>query len=132
MVTIRNLGGVALLLAGSTWLWLTPAFAGRGVSTSGALWTLTQVLSLLTVAGFCVATWGLFARQSWWEAAALVSAVIGLLALLPFWMAAKAGGESLGAVTWNVFVHVLVVAGVFALLLVPQLERWVDHHVMSR
>ena len=25
MFTIRNLGGIALLLAGSTWLWLMPA-----------------------------------------------------------------------------------------------------------
>jgi hypothetical protein len=30
-----------------------------------------------------------------------------------------------------VFVHVLVVAGVVALLVVPQLERWVDHQVMG-
>jgi hypothetical protein len=28
-------------------------------------------------------------------------------------------------------VHVLMVAGVVTLLLVPQLERWVDRHVMS-
>jgi hypothetical protein len=34
-------------------------------------------------------------------------------------------------VTWNAFVHVLMIAGVFALLVVPQLERWVSHHVMS-
>lgn len=33
MVTVRSLGGIALLLAGSTWLWLTPSFATRGVST---------------------------------------------------------------------------------------------------
>ena len=32
---------------------------------------------------------------------------------------------------WNAFVHVLMVAGVVTLLLVPQLERWVDRHVMS-
>jgi hypothetical protein len=31
-----------------------------------------------------------------------------------------------------VFVHVLMVAGVFVLLMVPQLERWVDAHVSSR
>jgi hypothetical protein len=43
MFTIRNLGGIALLLAGSTWLWLTPEFAGRGVPTSGALWFVTRL-----------------------------------------------------------------------------------------
>ena len=129
--TIRNLGGISLFLAGTTWLWLTPAFAGRDVSTSGALWAVTRVMCLVTIAGFCVATWGLFARASWWEAAAVVSAVIGLLTLVPYWFAANEGGEAVGASTWNAFIHVLMGAGVLVLLLVPQLERWVDQHVMS-
>jgi hypothetical protein len=131
MFTIRNLGGVALLLAGSTWLWLTPAFASRGVSTSGMLWGITRVLSLLTVASFGVATWGLFTRSSWWESVALGSAVLGLVALVPYLVAASGGGETTGTANWNAFVHVLMVAGVLVLLLVPQLEHWVDHHVMS-
>lgn len=54
MFTIRNLGGIALFLAGTTWVWLTPTFATRGVSTSGAVWAVTRALCLLTVAGFCV------------------------------------------------------------------------------
>lgn len=131
MFTIRNLGGISLFLAGTTWLWLTPAFASRGVSTSGAAWAFTRALSLLTLAAFCVATWALFARHGWWEAAALGSAVLGLVTLLPYWFAAHGGGETAGTATWNAFVHVLMIAGVFALLLVPQLEHWVDHHVMT-
>jgi hypothetical protein len=131
MFTIRNLGGISLLLAGSTWMWLTPAFASRGVSTSGFLWALTRGLSFLTVAGFCVAAWGLFARHSWWEVVALCSAAVGLATLIPYWIAAVGGGEAAGTAAWNAFVHVLMVGGVVALLLVPQLQRWVDHHVMS-
>ena len=131
MFTIRNVGGVALFLAGSTWLWLTPMFASKGVTTSGFLWSATKALSLLTIVGFCVATAGLFARQSWWEAAALSSAVVGLLALVPYWLAGTQGGETTETVAWTATVHVLMVGGIFALLLVPQLERWVDHHVMS-
>jgi hypothetical protein len=131
MLTIRNLGGVALLLMGSTWLWLTPAFAGRGVSTSGVLWAVTRVLSLATVAAFCVATWGLFTRHSWWEAVAIGAAVLGVVALMPFCIAAVRGGEGTGTVAWNAFVHLLMVGGLFVLLQVPLLERWVDHHVMS-
>jgi hypothetical protein len=77
MFTIRNLGGVGLFLAASTWLWLTPAFASRGVSTSGLVWASTRVLSLLTIALFCLATWGLFARHGWWETVALGSAALG-------------------------------------------------------
>ena len=34
MFTVRNLGGVALLLFGTTFLWLTPAFAPKGVATT--------------------------------------------------------------------------------------------------
>ena len=131
MFTIRNLGGVALFLAGTTWLWLTPAFASRGVSTSGALWMTTRVLSLVTVAAFCVATWALFARHSWWETAALASAAVGLLALVAYWFAATDSGEPTGSSAWNTFVHVVMLAGIFVLLLVPQLERWVDRHVMG-
>ena len=131
MFTIRNLGGVALFLAGTTWLWLTPVFATKGVTTSGLLWSATRVLSLLAIVGFCLATVGLFARQSWWEVAAVSSAVVGLVALVPYWFAGTRGGETTGTVAWNASVHVFMVAGILTLLLVPQLERWVQQHVMS-
>jgi hypothetical protein len=131
MFTIRNIGGVALFLAGTTWLWLVPAFASKGVTTTGVFWATTRVLSLVTVAAFVIATWGLFTRHSWWEPAALASGVIGLLTLIPYWVAATGSGETTGTTAWNAFVHVLMVAGIFVLLLVPQLERWVNGHVMS-
>ena len=60
MFTIRNIGGICLLLAGSTWLWLTPEFVGRDVDTSGFLWSASRILDLVTIAAFSVATWGLF------------------------------------------------------------------------
>ena len=131
MFTIRNLGGVALLLAGSTWLWLTPAFATRGVTTSGVTWAVTGVLALLTVAGFCVATYGLFTHHHWWEAVALGSATLGLLTLVPYLVAAVHGGETAGTATWNAMVHVLMLAGIYVLLMVPTLEHWVDQHVRT-
>jgi len=92
MFTLRNIGGVALFLAGTTWMWLTPAFATKGVSTSGTWWSLTRILCFLTIAVFCVATWGLFARSGWWESAAIAAAVIGLVSLVPYWIAATDGG----------------------------------------
>ncbi len=84
------------------------------------------------VTAFCVATWGLFARDAWWDVAALRAAGLGLITLVPYWGAAHGGGEAVGTAAWNSFVHVLMVAGVFALLVVPQLEGWVDGHVMGR
>jgi hypothetical protein len=129
--TIRNLGGVSLFLAGTTWLWLTPAFASRGVSTSGVMWVVTRGLCRTTMVGFAVATWGLFGRHSWWEAVALGATGLGVAALLVYILAASAGGEPTGTVTWNAFVHVVMAVGVLVLLLVPQLESWVDQHVMG-
>ena len=128
---MRVLGGIALFLAGSSWLWLTSSFATKGVNTSGFLWTLTTVMSLVTVLGFSAATWALFARWNWWEYAALASSGIGLIALVPYWFAAVGGGETVGTAGWNAFVHVVMVAIVGVLLLVPQLERWVNQHVMG-
>lgn len=129
MFTIRNLGAVALFLFGTTFLWLTPDFATRGISTSGAWWTVTRVLALVTLAGFTVATWGLFQRASWWELVAIAAAVLGIVVLLPYWVAASAAGETTPG--FNVFIHALGSAGVLILLLVPTLERWVNGHVMS-
>jgi hypothetical protein len=128
--TIRNLGGVALFLFGTTFLWLTPAFATRGVSTEGFLWALTRVLAFVTLIGFTVATWGLFRRDSWWEGLAVGSAVLGLVVLVPYWIAAARAGETTPG--FNVLIHALGSAGVLVLLLVPQLERWVGSHVMGR
>lgn len=130
MFTIRNMGGVALLLFGSTFLWLTPAFATRGIPTTGALWSITRVLALATLFGFTVATWGLFQKASWWEAAAVASAVVGSVVLIPYWLAAHQAGETTPG--FNVLIHALGNVGVFVLLLVPTLERWVGSHVMSR
>ena len=93
MFTIRNLGGISLFLFGTTFLWLTPAFASRGVSTDGLMWASVRLLAFATLAGFTVATWGLFHRDSWWMTLAIGSAVVGLVALAPYWIAAERGGE---------------------------------------
>jgi hypothetical protein len=82
MFTIRNLGGVALFLFGTTYLWLTPMFAGRGTPTKGILWSIAQVLAFVTLLGFMIATWGLFKKTGWWDGVAITSAVIGLVVLI--------------------------------------------------
>src|SRR4029078_5655885 len=92
----QNIGGAGLFLAGTTWLWLTPAFASKAVSTSGLTWAITRALCLLTVVGFCVATYGWFTRHEWWEPVALASAALGLVTLIPYWFAATHGGGPSG------------------------------------
>jgi hypothetical protein len=129
MFTIRNVGGVSLLMLGSTFLWLTPMFATEGIITTGRAWAITNVLSFATIAGFTLATWGLFQQASWWRPVALASAIVGLVVLVPYWLAANHAGET--APAFNVAIHALGSAGVLVLLLVPALERWVDGHVMG-
>jgi hypothetical protein len=129
MFTIRNMGGVALFLFGTTFLWLTPAFAGEGVSTKATSWLLTNALALITLVGFTIATWGLFKKYGWWEQAAIVSAVLGVIVLAPYWLAVRGAGQ--GNPLWNVFIHTLGDVGVFVLLLVPTLENWVNRHVIA-
>ncbi|MDD7968135.1 hypothetical protein [Actinomycetospora lemnae] len=129
MFTIRTVGGVALFLFGTTFLWLTPMFASPGISTRGAWWAVTQVLALAVLAGFTLATYGLFTRLPWWETVALTSAVLGLIVLVPYWVAAQQAGE---VTPWfNALIHALGSAGVLVLLGVPALERWVDGHVVT-
>jgi hypothetical protein len=129
MFTIRNVGAVALFLFGTTFLWLTPSFASQGVSTKGLAWSITQVLSLVTLALFSVATWGLFKKAGWWEAVAVVAAAVGFAVLVPYWLAARHAGEV--NPEFNVLIHVIGSVGVWVLLLVPSLERWVDGHVLA-
>jgi dipeptide/tripeptide permease len=127
--TLRNLGGVALLLFGSTYLWITPEFVTAGLARTGSLWAVVRVLALVTVLGFTVATWGLFQRAGWWESVAVGSAALGLVALVPYLVAASRAGEE--PALFNAAIHAVGATGVLVLLLVPSLERWVDGHVMA-
>ncbi len=127
MFSIRNLGGVSLFLFGTTFLWLTPMYAANGIGTSGAAWTAAGVLATATIIGFTIATWGLFRRSRWWEPLASASAVVGLLALAPYWIAAD--GAGVGNPAFDVVIHALGCAGVLLLLRVPRLEHWVRGHV---
>lgn len=60
---------------------------------------------------------------------AIGSAVLGMVPLVPDGIAAHRSGE---ATPWcTVLILALGSIGVFVLLLVPPLERWVSSHVMS-
>jgi len=72
---------------------------------------------------------GLFQKAAWWEGLALVSAALGVVVLIPYWLAASDAGEPNPG--FNVLIHALGDAGVFVLLLVPNLEHWVSDHVLA-
>jgi hypothetical protein len=131
MFSIRNLGGVALFLFGTTYMWLTPLFAKSAgtAATRTALWSITMVLCVIIMLGFTVATWGLFIKASWWKGVAIASALAGLLVLIPYWIAAHLIHEP--APWYNVLIHALGAAAVLVLLRVPVFSSWVGGHVMA-
>jgi hypothetical protein len=83
MWTFKNVVAVGLFVFGSTFLWMTPAFAGRTPPPTGMAWTLVNILALVAVVGFTVAAWTVFQQYPWWGSVRLVSAVIGLVAVIP-------------------------------------------------
>ena len=129
MFSIRNLGGASLFLFGTTFLWLTPVYAASGVDTSGAAWAITGALATIVILGFTVATWGLFRRKGWWEQLASGSAVVGLITLLPYWIAAEGSGVANPA--FDLVIHALGSVGVLLLLQVPRFEHWTSGHVTA-
>jgi len=129
MFSIRNIGGVALFLFGTTFLWLMPFDAAKGTNTTGAAWATAGVLAAAVIIGFTVATWGLFRRATWWENLATISAIVGLVTLAPYWVAADASGVNNPA--FEVAIHAAGCGGVLVLLHVPMLEHWVRGHVAA-
>lgn len=129
MFSIRNVGGVALFLFGTTFLWLTPMFAAPEVDTSGTSWATVGVLTTLTIVGFTVAAWGLFRDTNWWELLGVSCAVVGLVTLVPYWIAAHGSGVANPA--FDVVIHATGSLGVLVLLRVPRLEHWVHGHVVT-
>ena len=129
MWTVKNVVAVGLFLFGSTFLWMTPAFAGRTRPPTGMAWTVVNILALVAVAGFTVAAWAVFKQYSWWGSVTLVSAVIGLVALIPFvfglWQIGV-GFADLG-VQINLWLHLVGSAAAVAVVLLPGIHAWVVH-----
>lgn len=128
MFTFRNVVAVGLFLFGSTFLWMTAAFAGRTPPPEGVVWTVVNVLALVAVIGFTAAAWGVFKGLPWWEPVALVSALVGLVAVVPYAIAivelSGVGGFADPGVGINLAMHLGGSLVVLALVLVPSLNEW--------
>ena len=124
MWTFKNVLAMGLSLFGSTFLWMTPAFAGKTPPPTGAAWTVVNLLALVAVAGFAVTAWAAFKEYSWWWTGAIVSASLGLLAVIPFVVALRQIDLPFGdvGVQINVWMHVLGSALVLAALTVPSIH----------
>ena len=131
MWSFRNLFAVGLFLFGTTYLWMTASFAGKASPPTGRVWTLENILAIGALAGFTIAAWGAFKHQSYWETVAMVSAVIGLVAVVPFVIGLRQAGlpfADLG-VQINLWMHLLGSAAIIAIARVPVLHDFVAHRL---
>lgn len=131
MWTLTNLLALGLFLFGTTYLWMTPAMAGTTPPPTGTAWTLTNVLCLAAVIGFTLAAWAVYKQYAWWDTAALVSGIVGLVAVGPFVVGQSqldVGFGDLG-VQINLWMHVLGSAAVTATLLLPAAHDWVTRNL---
>jgi hypothetical protein len=127
-ITWRNTGALALFLYGTTFLWLTSAFAGNGKTAGGTVWTVTQILVIPAILGFSAAAWGIYKAASWWEQLAIGSAIFGFAPLIPYWIAASSVVGA-GTVAQGTAFHAAGDAAVLILLLAPPLKRWIEAQV---
>ena len=131
MWTFKNLAAVGLLLFGSTFLWMTPAFAGRTLPPTGMAWTVVNVLALAAVAGFTIAAWAVFKQYPWWGPVTLASAIVGLVSVIPFvvgLLQIRVGFADLG-VQINLWMHLLGSVAAIAVVLLPNVHTWVVHRL---
>ena len=131
MWTFTNVVALGLLLFGSTFLWMTAAMAGTTPPPTGTAWTLTNVLSFAAVIGFTIAAWALFKQYAWWDTAALVSSIVGLVAVVPFVVGQSQLAVGFGdpGVQIHLWTHVLGRAAVTAIVLLPAAHDWVARHL---
>ena len=128
MARLRTAAAVVLFLFGTTFLWFMPSFLGTGTTVEGAIWSVIQILVLVTVVGFAAAAWGLYKATAWWRPMAIGGSVLGAVVLPLWWIAASsiAGMTNMAA---NLALHAAGVTALLVVLLVPSLAQGLDRRL---
>jgi hypothetical protein len=131
MWRFKNVLALGLFLFGTTFMWMTASFAGRTRPPTGLAWSLVNILAITAVVGYAVAAWAVFKQYSWWEIAALVSAGVGLAAIIPFIIGLRQIQVSFAdlGVQINLWMHILGSVFVIAISRLPVVHDWVSHRL---
>jgi predicted permease len=130
MLSFKNWVAIGLFLFGTTFLWMTRDFLANPREGSGTLWSVIQALVFAAIVGFAVAAWGVFKEGPWWEPVAMVSAVAGLAALVPYVIGVRQVGDTGDAgVQLNIAIHAVGIAAVFAMVFVPVVHDWISKRI---
>lgn len=130
MFTLKNWVAIGLFVFGSTFLWMTRDFLADRRAGTGLVWSIVQVLVFAAIAAFTVAAWGVFKDSSWWETAALISAIVGVAALGAYAIGiVQVGDQGDAGVQINLLIHVVGLAAVLAVVLMPALHTWLEKRI---
>jgi hypothetical protein len=125
MFTFKNISAIAFLLFGTTFMWMTASFVGKTPAPTGTLWSAVNILALAAVVAFTVTAWGVYKQTPWWETAAMVSAVVGLITVVPYGIAINGQGQLADqGVVLNIGLHVICTLIVVAVAVVPVVHDW--------
>lgn len=126
MWTFKNMLALGLLVFGSTFMWMTASFAGRVPPPTGVAWTMVNGLALAAVAGFTVTAWAVFKEYSWWHIGALLSAIVGLVAVVPFVIGLLQIGAAMAdlGIQINLWIHVIGNVAIIATTRSPAARDW--------
>lgn len=83
--------------------WILPG----GVSISDPVGKLFGLLALVAMVGFLVSAWALFQQLDWWRPTLASSAVVSLVAVIPWWSVSP-GTTALNATAANVILLVFL------------------------
>jgi hypothetical protein len=126
--TFKNVSAIAFFLFGTTFVWMTASFVGKTPAPSGTLWSAVNILAFTAVVAFTVTAWGVYKQTPWWETAAVVSAALGLITVVPYVIAINGEGElSDQGVVVNIGLHVICSLVVVAVAVVPVVHDWFTH-----
>jgi hypothetical protein len=130
MAHLRIAAAVVLFLFGSTFLWFMPSFLGTGTTVDGAIWSVIQLLVLVTVISYAGAAWGLYKATAWWRPMAIGGSFLGAVVLPLWWIAASsiAGVTNMAA---NLALHAAGITVLLVVLLVPSLARGLDRRLAA-
>jgi hypothetical protein len=129
MFTFKNWVALGLFLFGTTFLWMTRDFLANPREGTGTLWSTIQVLAFVTIIGFAIAAWLVFKDASW-EPVAIASAIVGVVALVPYLIGVQQVGDAGdGGVLINIATHVVGVAAVLVVALVPTVHEWLTRRI---
>ena len=128
MISLRNVAAVIVAAHGVGFsLWFVTSWFGTKIG-SASQWLFSDLsitspvgklfglLALILIVGFLATAWGIFSSASWWPEVGLVSAVVAMAVVIPWWNVVTPT-NALGAFA----VNAALIAGAFISGVGPQL-----------